>query len=132
MQKADQSETVKTSMYIIDEPEIADITQFAKWAAALIGKSIKFLVDSERAFKAPRCVNTKSLSPKTSKKGNNRQSRQNKANITWIPSQAGVECYEKADELASAGDVVTYDCLRPFSVFECCLKQWTMEEHLRR
>lgn len=30
--------------------------------------------------------------------------------------------------LATLGMFVTIDYLRPFSVFKCCLKQWTMEK----
>lgn len=33
--------------------------------------------------------------------------------------------------LAAAGDTNPLSCLRPFSAFNGCLKQWTLEEHLR-
>lgn len=51
---------------------------------------------------------------------------ENSVNITCGPGHTDLESNAKMDELArasAAGDVITIDCLRPFSALKCCLRQ---------
>lgn len=67
-------------------------------------------------IKAIKCVNTRSMS----------KNMQSGSYQTITRKDREYHLIARND---AVGDIVSSSFFRPFSAFECCQKQWTMEEH---